>query len=114
MRKFAEVLLALTVGLATVVAASAVPTLDERRSEAQSENLCENWRRGCARLHGNRTRNWRACMKQPQAIDDCSGGVRPADVCENWRSDCARMHGLRTRAYVRCMRQPQALADCGR
>lgn len=117
MRNLTGVLLALTVSLATIVAAAARPNLDERNGpEAQSADLCEGWRQGCAKLHGNRTRNWRACMKQPLALDQCRGGgyIRHADPCVNWRSDCARMHGARTRAYARCMNQPLARADCGR
>ncbi|MBC9880535.1 hypothetical protein G8O24_24720 [Bradyrhizobium sp. INPA01-394B] len=94
---------------------------------------CEAWQQECARFHGYQTPNWVACMNQPQARYDCSGGggysrrqyddgyygggyvrePRP-DLCGNWYRECARYHGRGTPDWHDCMHQPQALADCGR
>lgn len=108
MPKSAQLALAVAFVVASVTAASAA--------------TCSAWRRQCAAYHGYRTSEWNACMNQPQAVYDCSGGgyeggyarePRP-DLCHNWYHQCARLYGYRTQQWSACMHQPQALADCGR
>jgi len=86
-------------------------------------DLCGNWHRECARLHGHRTYNWQQCMNQPAAVWDCGGGGYQGpsygrqlggDLCGNWHRECARLHGYRTHNWQQCMNQPAALWDCER
>jgi opacity protein-like surface antigen len=124
MSKSAQLLLTTALMLASVSAASAA--------------TCQAWYQQCARFHGYNTPDWQACMQQPQAQYDCSGGggggyrggggyqggyeynqgypVRPPTpgMCGNWRQQCARLYGYRSEQWHECMHQPQALADCGR
>ena len=131
MLKFTAALPALIVALTMTITASASPLIKPAVPagplvSVQYGDLCTNWHQGCARLHGYRTRNWHACMNQPQAQDDCGSGAQyggrlggyvrrgPSEVlCGNWHRGCGRMHGWRTPAYAACMHQPQALEDCG-
>src|SRR5450631_2287763 len=105
-------LLASTIMLATIIVVSASsllvrPSLQERNVvPAQYDvNLCGNWHRQCARLYGEGTPNWYACMNQPQARYDCGGSAgygggggyarggyqQDIDTCGNWRQQCARL-----------------------
>jgi hypothetical protein len=91
-------------------------TLDSSAYLTEEAPLCANWEQGCAQLWGNGTRNYRRCMRQPQAIRDCQvdNFAGSDDLCSNWLRECTRLYGSRSRAYRACMRQPQALVDCGR
>lgn len=87
-------------------------------SEQDPTNVCDIWKRECARLYGAQTRQWVACMRQPNAKFDCenaeTGSPLVTSQCENWHRNCAGLYGHNTRRYNACMRQPQALVDCRR
>lgn len=94
-----------------------------QRKRDRRQNLCNNWHRECARLHGQGSRNWSACMQQPDAIHDCGrrgarsygyerNPYRGQSLCNNWYRECTRLHGQGSRNWNACMQQPGALRDC--
>ena len=71
MRTVIGLILFLTFTVAMIVTASAAS--------------CETWQQECARFHEFQTRNWHACMHQPQARYDCGGGGLWRSIWRRWR-----------------------------
>jgi len=124
MGKLRGLLIASSIGLAGITAASAASltnggmrTIPPQAALEQAQYRgCDYWRRACANLYGWRTRDWHVCMGQPAVIADCRGGPggygEPPRSCAYWRQACANLYGWRTRDWSVCMGQPAVIAAC--
>ncbi len=129
MIKLVGLLLASSVGLASIGAVSAAsmtgPVLRIDPPQSAVEQIQGRY---CARLRyecENGERGDGNCRRYRQ---ECGGGegrynerqdygrqpkYRP-DLCSNWQRQCANLYGSQTRAWQQCMNQPGAVRDCSR